>query len=475
MAEATPLPPLQTGTVEQSEGSQGFVPYPRFKPREGLEVSPGDIEAINVVVEGIEVLDRYAHDRDLLYSETLIAGYGDMLVGDLPPEAQKRVGEIRKETDAILSLNKAINDYTAQRATISGMSVAQLEATGMLEKYAAGASRWFPSEENKTWVPDVDSDGRLVFLKIDLDTSKEEDRISHEDVERLGVEHMRGIIREACAALGIAAPTSEGAGFIEIENAQELEVLQNKLGLVQHDVRTPIQIFGGYMGLMFDPKDGYPAGPSLMQMNSAYEKLRGATDLGKRFLEEKVTAAPIATERVHQAFIEGLSTLANDLGEDIDVVIGAFPQRVRKVYYSADLLLSLVENIRSNFVKSIVSRNELLSEQGLPAETPRLQVRFQASDTNILEIVVEGNGKALPEPIAQAKKFLMGVTDWGKTTVRGTGFGMALHAEFLKLFGGSLIPENIIEKQSGQKTVVGTRLTISVPVLQLKHIRTLLS
>ncbi len=250
------------------------------------------------------------------------------------------------------------------------------------------------------------------------------------------------------------------ATTIAKESPEEISVLQKNLGGILHDIGNPLSVTNQYSLIATEAHTNNETDFNYQEATSSilrsFARMSQAIENGNNILNKKYSKEPLMATDLYAELQKYFYSTRPALNITIQK-----PSDIPDVttQWSPAWLGQLTDNIIQNTQKAYRAAGEM----GKPIDKPTLAISFQSEDPHHIDILYDDNGTGFPPDIVEGG-FKSGRTQW-EGGVKGTGTGMAFHADTLeKQYGGKLIPTNRIDANG---TILGGRLIVRLPITTL--------
>ena len=232
----------------------------------------------------------------------------------------------------------------------------------------------------------------------------------------------------------------------KVEQEREINILRSRLYTnITHEFRTPLSIILGMVNqINRDPQGWLGEGLSKIRQYS-FQLLR----LVNQLLDlSKLEADKLPVNMVQQDIVPFLKYLVESFGsyaqaEGVDLQLDVQPDEL-VMDYDAEKATTIVSNLLSNAIK-------------FTPEGGRVEVRVSATE-EALQLQVADTGRGIPKAeLRHIFDRFYQVDDSSTRQGEGTGIGLALTKELVKLLGGSIE----VQSEVGKGTVFSVSLPIS--------------
>lgn len=258
-------------------------------------------------------------------------------------------------------------------------------------------------------------------------------------------ELVRGEIDVDGRTFSVQVAPVEGVGWVivmqDVTQYKEIDRLKSEfVAQVSHDLKSPLNVIGGYADLL-DMRDFVdPAGlPYVMRINRAVESMRQLIDelldLARIESGARLTLAPCSILDVIREVVDYHADTAKQKNLSLTY---SFEEGLPSVMADRERLRQIVENLVSNAIKYTP-----------PGGLVVIRARVQDQEDGFVRVDVQDNGLGISEE-AQTKIFdrFYRVQDARARDVEGTGLGLAIVRGLVEAHGGEVRVHSVLNEGS---------------------------
>ncbi len=233
----------------------------------------------------------------------------------------------------------------------------------------------------------------------------------------------------------------------EAQNLKALDTLKNRLYTnITHELRTPLTIIKGMMGkINQNPEQWLKKGSKMISRNadellSLVNQILDLRKLEAGKLEPKLVQGDILS------FINYISESFHSMGADRNIQL-KFQTELEELImdYDPEMILRIISNLLSNAIKFSETGGEVLLQVATVSSPGVLRQKSLES----LLITVKDEGIGIPEDqLPHIFDRFYQVDDSSTRTGEGTGIGLSLTRELIKLQGGKIEVKSKLEEGS---------------------------